>query len=69
MRRSADANVALWNASVTLSGGAVAAGRKDGLRAAAGSRVELDGVAVVGNALVGVVVASGSEATLVRCGF
>ncbi len=62
--RSADANVLLWNASAVLGGGAISAGRKDGVRAAAGSVVWLEGVTVVEHALTGLVAASASRITL-----
>jgi hypothetical protein len=64
--RSADANVLLWNASTALSGGAIAAGRKDGVRAAAGSVARLEGVEMVDHTLSGLVAASASQITLVR---
>jgi hypothetical protein len=64
--RSADANVLLWNASAALSGGAIAAGRKDGVRAAAASVVRLEGVEVVDHAQAGLMAASSSQITLVR---
>jgi hypothetical protein len=64
--RSADANVLLWNASAQLGGGAIARGRKDGVRAAAGSVVRLEGVEVLDHTLVGLTGASASQITLVR---